>query len=408
MILLHQVAVVLFWLSVGAVAYAYVIYPAVLWIAAGIFGRGSNPLPPADASPPFLSVLIAAHNEQAVIHRRIQNALELDYPADKLEIIIASDGSTDSTARVAREFAQPNVRVLDYPTRRGKAAVLSAAMQELRGSIVLLSDANTFTDRSAAKSLVRWFADERVGVVCGRLLLQDPATGKNADGLYWRYETFLKLRENRLGALLGSNGAIYAIRRDLFPQLSPSTIVEDFVIPLLARLKTNCGIIYDATAVAHEESAPDIQNEFRRRVRIGAGDVQAIQSLWPLLNPGQGWIAFTFFSHKVLRWLGPLFLLTALLTNAALLDLAFYRRLGLLQLGGYALAGLGAVVPTGVPGWKLLRLCNLFVTMNVALLVGYFSVLFGSASSAWQPTKRACRDEDLPDEVPIAAMETAE
>jgi cellulose synthase/poly-beta-1,6-N-acetylglucosamine synthase-like glycosyltransferase len=408
MTVVHQIAGALFWLSIGAVAYAYVIYSAVLWIAAGIFGRRADPSPLADEALPFLSVLIAAHNEQAVIERRIQNALELDYPADKFEIVIASDGSTDSTADVCRQFEDRRVRVLDFPVRRGKAGVLSAAMSELRGAIVLLSDANTFTDKSAARLLVRWFADEKVGAVCGRLVLQDSATGKNADGLYWRYETFLKMHESRLGALLGSNGAIYAIRRDLFPQLSPSTIVEDFVIPLLARLRTNCRIIYDAEAVAHEESAPDIQSEFRRRVRIGAGDVQAIKMLWPLLNPRHGWIAFTFFSHKVLRWLGPLFLLTALLTNAALLDLETYQRIGLLQLSGYAMAGVGALVPGGITGGKFLRLCNLFVTMNAALLVGYFSIFFGSASSAWKPTKRSGSDESLTDEAAIVVAEAAE
>lgn len=406
--MLRQFAAACLWLSLGGIVYAYAIYPAILWALSKCFGRTSNPAPLGEDALPFISLLIAAHNEQAVIQRRIHNALELDYPNGKLEIVIASDGSTDSTAELARQYSQQGVRLLDYKNRRGKAAVLSAAMKEVRGTLVLLSDANTFTDPAAVKSLVRWFADKRIGAVCGRLVLQDPDTGKNADGLYWRYETFLKTMESRLGALLGSNGAIYAIRADLFPEISSATIVEDFVIPLLARLRTGCRIVYDDSAVAREESAADIQSEFRRRVRIGAGDFQAFRTLWPLLDPRRGWIAFTFFSHKVLRWLGPLLLLAALIANAVLLDSKFYRGIGLMQLAGYAMAAAGAVAPKGVLGWKLLRLCNLFVSMNAALLIGYVLFLFGSATSAWKPTHRSKDPEPQPTDSAVVAAEAAE
>jgi cellulose synthase/poly-beta-1,6-N-acetylglucosamine synthase-like glycosyltransferase len=404
MTFLRETSAILLWLSLFGIAYAYLLYPAILWLLAKRFGIKSDPPPLADDALPFLSVLIAAHNEQSVIQRRIQNALELDYPREKFEIVIASDGSTDSTADLARQFADRGVRVLDYKNRRGKAAVLSAAIKEVRGSIVLLSDANTFTEPSAARALVRWFADARIGAVCGRLVLKDPDTGKNADGAYWRYETFLKQMESRLGALLGSNGAIYAIRAGLFPEVSGSMIVEDFVIPLLARLKTNCRVVYDESALAHEESAADVQSEFHRRVRIGAGDIQAIGALWPLLNPRHGWIAFTFFSHKVLRWLGPVFLLLALLANAALLQSRFYDELGLLQGAGYGMAAAGAFAPASLPGSRFLRLSNLFVAMNAALFVGYLTFIFGSATSAWKPTRRSGE----PKEDVVVATELAE
>src|SRR5262249_38664493 len=158
----------------------------------------------------------------------------------------------------------------------GKAATLNAAFAELAGDIVLLSDANTFTDATAARNIVRWFADPRVGVVCGRLVLTDPATGGNADSLYWRYETFLKECEGRLGALPGATGGIYAFRRGLYAPIPDDTIVDDFVIPLAAKLRTGCAIVYDRDAVAREETAPDVRAEFRRRSRIGAGGFQSI------------------------------------------------------------------------------------------------------------------------------------
>ena len=386
---LETLARLAFWCCACGVLYTYAVYPALIWLMARLFGEHKPPTELADEKLPLVTLLIAAHNEESVIGPRIENALTLHYPTEKLDILIASDGSEDSTAAIVQRYAARGVRLLDYPVRRGKAAVLCAAIKEARGGIVVLSDANTKTNADAIRSLVRWFADPQVGVVCGRLILADPHTGKNVDGAYWRYETFLKRHESQLGALLGSNGAIYAIRADRFQPIPPGTIVDDFVIPLLARLRTGCRIVYDPSTVAEEDSAPDIRGEFRRRVRIGAGDWQSIRILWPLLNPLQGWVAFTFFSHKVLRWLGPFFLLAALTLNFVLLD----SKLGVYsleaQLIGYCLAILGGGVPKGAPAWKLMRLANLFVNMNVALLVGFFRFVSGSQSGAWSRTQRA-------------------
>lgn len=377
-----------FWLSLAGVAYSYALYPVIIYWAARLFGRVLAVQDLDEASLPSASLLIAAHNEQAVIAGRVQNALELDYPREKLQIVIASDGSIDQTAEIVRQYADRGILLLDYPVRRGKATVLNDAMAHLSGSLVLLSDANTYTDPGAAKKLARWFAIPQVGAVCGRLILTDPASGKNIDSLYWRYETFLKKQESRLGALLGSNGAIYAIRRELLQPIPNSTIIDDFVIPLLAKQRCGCDIVYDCDAVAHEESAPDVASEFRRRSRIGAGGWQAIGMLWRLINPARGWIAFTFVSHKIVRWLCPFLLVLMVLSNLLLCGLPAYRFLMAGQVAFYTAALVGRRVPNGMPLTKLLRLANMFASMNAALLVGFFRWLSGPQTGIWRPTGR--------------------
>ena len=375
-----------FWTCVALIGYAYVLYPMVVWGLSRVFGRRSASPSMADVDLPRVSVLIAAHNEEEVIAGRIENALALDYPPDRLEIVVASDGSSDETASIVRGLAEPRVRLLTSPLRRGKAPVLNAAFRVLRGEIVLLSDANTFTDPDALRRMVRWFANPNVGVVCGRLVLTDRATGRNVDGLYWRYETFLKRCEGRLGALLGANGAIYAVRSSCFTGIRSDTIVDDLVIPLITRLRSGCAIVYDDTAVAREETPPDLRSEFRRRSRIGAGGFQSIVRLWRLLGPRQGWIAFTFLSHKVLRWLCPFWMIGALATNIALLPEPFYRMTLIGQLIGYGLSASGLIAGQQAP--KLLRLATMFTTMNAALLVGFWLWASGGQRGIWQRTAR--------------------
>jgi cellulose synthase/poly-beta-1,6-N-acetylglucosamine synthase-like glycosyltransferase len=390
-----------FVVCLGAVVYAYFGYPVIVWCLAHCFRRRHQF--PADKSGhlPSVSLLIAAYNEDAVLEARLRNALTMDYPRDKLEIVVASDGSTDGTVDIVRTFEAQGVgiRLLDYKRRRGKAAVLNAAMKEVTGDIAILSDANTYTEPDAARRLVRWFHDPRMGVVCGRLVLTDPHTGRNADSLYWKYETFLKRSEGRLGALLGANGAIYAIRRNVYTPIPDDTLVDDLVIPLWAHLHTGCAIVYDPEAVAHEESAPDLSHEFHRRSRIGAGGWKSLELLWPLVNPAQGWVAFTFISHKILRWLGPFFLIGMAVSNMVLWQDPIFRWVLLGQAGFYALSLIGALVPTATKAAKPLRLAALFTAMNLALLLGFWRWMRKSQKAAWRRTHRRAETA-----VPLAAL----
>jgi len=377
-----------FWLCLAGVCYAYVGYPLIICCLARWFGRRSQAEPLSDEELPVLSLLIAAYNEEAVIDERVRNALALDYPADKLEIVVACDGCSDATAAIVERYAHRGVRLLDYPQRRGKATVLNDTFRVLNGDIVMLSDANTNTDASAARKLVRWFRDPMVGVVCGRLVLTDPKTGHNVDSLYWKYETFLKRYEGRLGALLGTNGAIYAIRREQFQPIPANTILDDLVIPLRARLQSNCAIIYDAQAIAYEETPADVRDEFRRRSRIGAGGFQSIGLLGKLLNPRRGWIAFTFLSHKVLRWLCPFLLVGMLLSSMLLSQDSFYAGLLLAQGAFYTLALMLSWVPGQPRAIKPLRLTTMFTSMNAALLMGFWLWASGGQKAAWRRTAR--------------------
>jgi cellulose synthase/poly-beta-1,6-N-acetylglucosamine synthase-like glycosyltransferase len=233
-------------------------------------------------------------------------------------------------------------------------------------------------------------------VVCGRLVLIDAATGRNADGVYWRYETFLKRCEARLGALLGANGAIYAIRRRLLPSIPDNVLVDDFVIPLLARLNSGCRIVYDADAIAREETAPDVGSEFRRRSRIGAGGFQALGVLGPLLHPRWGWTSLAFWSHKVLRWTGPVFLLGALFISVLLVRQPLYFAMALAQVAVYALSAFVAILPGTSRPMRLLRVLPMFVGMNLALLVGLLRWIRGRQTGVWTRTPRTVGTNTAP------------
>jgi cellulose synthase/poly-beta-1,6-N-acetylglucosamine synthase-like glycosyltransferase len=373
-----------FWCCAAGVVYAYVLYPVLIYALSRVSARRDEP--PADASLPRVALVIAAYNEAEVLERRIANALALDYPRELLNIVIASDGSDDATPQICRRY-EGRIRVMLFPYRRGKPATLNDAISRVDAEIITLSDANTDMDAGALRALVRWFVDPSVGAVCGRLVLTDPHTGRNADGLYWRYETFLKRCEGRLGGLLGANGAIYAIRRSLFTPLPPGTVVDDFVIPLAAKLRSRCRIVYEEGAVAHEETAPDIRGEFGRRARIGIGGWQALATLWPLLSPRHGWTAFTFWSHKVLRWACPFLLIGALVTAAALARQPVYAAALAAQLAFYGVGVVAALLPHRA--LRRLRLSSMFLAMNLALLVGFIRWLRGGHSGVWRRTARA-------------------
>ncbi len=364
-------AKLLFWISAGFAVYVYIGYPILLWGLRAIL-RASPRRQPVE---PSVSLLVAAYNEAAVIANKIRNSLALDYPADKLEIVIASDGSKDATAEIVRSFSGGEtggrVRLLNYEKNRGKMAVLNDAVGELRGDIVAFSDASSMLAPDSVRVLVQSFSDPRIGAASGvyRLLKKDQAHLGAQEDLYWKYETFLKVQEAKLGAFTGAHGSLYAIRRALYPFPPVATINDDFTIPMRI-LERGYRVAYEPAAVAYEE-AHEMEG-FSRRVRITAGNIEQLREIKSLIWPPRPFVLFCLLSHKTGRLLVPLFMLAALAANIALRQQFPYNWLLLGQALFYGLAILGAMVSLKP---KVLRLPYYFCMINSALFAWVYQAL---------------------------------
>ena len=351
----------LFWISVAFPLYVYIGFPVLLWLLAALVRRAPRPQP----IEPSVSLLVAAYNEAAAIAEKIRNSLALDYPAEKLEVVVASDGSEDATAEIVRSFEAESggrVRLLDYPQNRGKTAVLNAAIPELRGDIVAFSDATSMLAADSLRILVQSFSDPRVGAASGvyRLLKKDQTQHGPQEDIYWKYETFLKVQEARLGAFTGAHGSLFAIRRALYPFPSENTINDDFTIPMRI-LAHGYRVAYEPAAVACEE-AHEMEG-FSRRVRITAGNIEQLREIKSLLWPPRPFVLFCLLSHKTGRLLVPAFMLIALATNIALRGQFPYNWLLVGQALFYCLAALGGTVDLKP---KILRLPYYFCMVNAA------------------------------------------
>jgi glycosyltransferase involved in cell wall biosynthesis len=352
----------LFWISVAFPLYVYLGFPLLLWLLQALVRHAPRKQP----IEPCVSLLVAAYNEAAVIADKIRNSLALDYPAEKLEIVIASDGSEDATAEIVRSLEAESggrVRLVSYPKNRGKMAVLNDAIGELRGEIVAFSDATSMLAPGSLRILVQSFSDPHVGAASGiyRLLKQDQAQTGPQEDIYWKYETFLKVQEARLGAFTGAHGSLFAIRRALYPFPSENTINDDFTIPMRI-LKLGYGVAYEPAAVAFEE-AHEMEG-FSRRVRITAGNIEQLREIRGLLWPPRPFVLFCLLSHKTGRLLVPVFMLIALATNIALRRQFPYDGLLVAQALFYGLALLGGTVDLKP---KVLRLPYYFCMVNAPL-----------------------------------------
>lgn len=379
-------------LAIAVLAYAWLLYPlALLCLPAR---RGAAPA--TDAPPPEAAVLVAAHNEEAHIARRLADVQRQTAGGRIREILVGVDGSDDRTAALARAAAEGDarIRVIEFAARRGKPAVLKELASRTSAGALVFTDANTAFRADAVERLLNHFSDPRIGGVAGRLLLvadDAAAERRSEEGTYWDWEARLKARESGLDSCLGANGAIYAIRRGLFWRDMPdNTVVDDFVLGMKVR-EAGYRMQYDASALA-EETLPALAHEWARRVRIGAGDYQALRLCRACLHPRFGAFAWMFWSHKVLRWFTPHLLLSA--CGAALLLAALDPAPGraVVPLGFAAVllagaAGRRAKRRGGLP-FRLLRLCGHFLAMNAALFAGWLLYLRGGLQGHWARTPR--------------------
>jgi cellulose synthase/poly-beta-1,6-N-acetylglucosamine synthase-like glycosyltransferase len=364
----------LFWISAATVVYVYFGYPLLLWVLSVFFRTSFQ----TKSIEPSVSLLVAAYNEAAVIGAKIQNALTLDYPAQQLEIVVASDGSMDATGQVVRSFAAGNaagrVRLLDFPENRGKVAALNDAVPRLTGEIVAFSDASSMLAPDSLRQLVQYFADPRVGGVSGvyRLLKKDQSQLGEQEDFYWKYETFLKVQEAKLGGFTGAHGSLYAIRRGLYPFPDAHTINDDFIIPMRIRQR-GYRIAYEPAAVAYEE-AHEMEG-FTRRVRITAGNIEQLQEVTTMLWPPQVVSLFCLLSHKAGRLMVPLAMVLLAIVNIVLWRDPVYRCFLWGQILFYGFAALGALV-TLRP--RFLRLPYYFCMINSAFFAWiYFAFRMG-------------------------------
>jgi len=369
---------ILFWISVAIPLYAYVGYPVALLLLRLVHHRPVRKGP----AEPFVSLLVPAHNERDMIERKIRNALALHYPSDKLEIVIACDGSTDATPDIAKQLADgQRVRVLAFPLNRGKVATFNEAIRSLRGDVIVFSDATALLHPDSVARLVANFADATVGAVSGKYTVieaDEDGAGRSED-VYWRYETLLKMLESELSSTLGAHGHLHAIRRELYPFPDPATINDDYVIPVSV-VGRGFRAVYEPTAIVSEEARE--MSGFSRRVRIMAGNIQQLREIGSLCSPPRLMPLFFFLSHKAVRLLVPFAMLGALLANLFLWDSSpFYGALIVLQAAFYLLALAGLAV-TLRP--RLLMLPCYFTTINAAVFVGLYHALTGRRSLAWK------------------------
>jgi len=380
------IGAVIAWAAFGLVCYVYVGYPALLYVLSKFYQR---PVRQGEATP-SVTLLISAFNEAEVIKGKLENSLTLDYPRDRLEVLVISDASTDETDRIVQSFDGRGVRLLRMPTRGGKTVGLNAACRMAKGDIILFSDANILYKRDTVRCLVKNFVDPAVGCVTGdsRYLEEMDSAAHVQENAYWGYERMIRAMESRIGSTVGGDGAIFAIRRELFQPLAPEAI-NDLVIPLQIVSK-GFRAIFEPTAIGFEPSAGDFRKEFRRKRRIVNRSWRGVMSVASVLSPFKvGTFAWQVWSHKVLRWLVlPLVVLSAVGCVMAAGSGWLYQAGIIGFLASLLLAAAGAVVPErGGLGVRLAHGMFYFYLVNLAALLGVLKALAGNVEMVWAPER---------------------
>jgi cellulose synthase/poly-beta-1,6-N-acetylglucosamine synthase-like glycosyltransferase len=377
----------IFWFALGAMGYVCVGYSLLLFMLSNLVRR--RPVP-RTVPLPSVSLIVSAYNEEKIIGEKIDNCLSLNYPQDKLEIIVVSDASTDQTDMIIDRYTGDGVVLKRMPTRSGKTAGLNAAVPLAKGDIIVFSDANALYAPDAIQKLVRNFADPSIGCVTGdsRYIHLESSYVGSSENTYWDYERSLKMRESALGSMVGADGAIFAIRRHLYFPLRAEDI-NDFVIPLQI-VSQGYRCIFEPEAVCYENAVVHFEEEFRRKVRVVNRSWNGLFRVKELLNPMRyGWFAIQLISHKLLRWLTPLFLGLLLVSSFLLSPLHWiYAGLAMGQAGFYALACLGGVLKRRHLHNRWLSFPYYFLLMNIASLVGVYKYLRGEKINIWEPERQ--------------------
>ena len=383
--ILRLTAEIVFWLSVVALFYTYAGYPLLLALVSALKPRKVR----RGEFEPVVSVIITAYNEERDLAAKLENTLALDYPRELLEIIVASDCSSDRTDEIARDFAGRGVQLHRQPERLGKTAAQNAAVEQAHGEIILFSDATSLYQPDAVRAIMPSFADSSVGCVAGRLEYVDGSDSRVGRGArsYWSYETFLKRHESRVGSLIGASGCLYAVRRSAYVPLYHEAC-SDFIIAT-KMVEQGLRAVYEPNAVCFEQTNRQSDKELKMRVRIIA---QTFTDLWrhrALLNPiRSGFYGVQLLSHKVMRYLVPFFLMGLFVSSAVLAPGSLvFRLMFAAQIACYACPALAWLLDRVGIRSRLLAFPQYFMLANLASLIGCYKFLRGQRYASWEPIR---------------------
>lgn len=375
----------IFWLSIIWIVYAYIGYLLILMIMTKF---KKKEIIKDDDFIPSVSLIIAAYNEEKVIEKKIKETLKLDYPKEMLEIIVASDACDDKTDQIVNDFADRKVVLVRQDRRKGKTAVQNLAASKARGEVLVFSDATTIFKRDALRKLVRNFKDPSVGCVGGEehFLKSDKEISEEAS-FFWKYEQFLRRIESDFHTLIAVSGCVFAIRKELYEPLEES-LAEDFALPLKIG-SMGFRVVYEKEAIAYEKASMDTKTELTRKTRIVSKGMNVLFKMRHLLNPFKyPLLSFQLISHKIFRWLTPLFMMLLFMSNITLLNAsAWFFILGMLQLNFYLLALAGYLLKDYVHKPKLLRLIYHFCIVNLAAFWGIVKFLRGNKKVIWETVR---------------------
>ena len=372
----------IFWLAIILVIYAYFGYPVIL----GVWDKYHR-IPKHEAvrdDYPSVAVLIPAHNEQSVIKKKVENTMSLDYPRERLKLVIVSDGSTDDTAKIVQQLAEEyNIEFIEVKQRKGKANALNVGLEVIDAEIVVFSDSSIILDKHALKEVIRQFSDPNIGCISG----EDHISGGGGEGLYGKYELSLRNQESRVGSIVGASGSFYAQRREICQPFLEG-MAPDF-LSVLNTVEQGYRAVSEPRAFGIMSATKSTQGEFTRKIRTL---LRGMTTLWykrKLMNPFRyGSFAYILLSHKLVRWLVPLFLLLAFLTNLLLLDSIIYSSVFVLQVIFYLFAYLAwkGIFKIGEKIYGKIPLY--FCSANLAIVYGWVQFISGARQEIWEPTKR--------------------
>jgi cellulose synthase/poly-beta-1,6-N-acetylglucosamine synthase-like glycosyltransferase len=385
---------VVFFIFLGIVIYAYLLYPVLIWALASIKCWFEKPIHTTNNTLPRITLLVAAYNEENHVDEKVKNSIALNYPKDKLKLVWITDGSTDNTNQLLKQY--PEVELHYSPERRGKIHAMNRGMKLINSEVVVFSDGNTLLGENTLLEIARLFSNPKIGCIAGeKRVFIDKKDGAAAagEGIYWKYESFIKKQDARFGSTIGAAGELFAVRKALFKPVEPDTILDDFMISLRIAAK-GYKIGYSPEAYAIEKASANVGEEMKRKIRIAAGSFQSIGRLAFLFNLFRyPKLSFQFISHKVLRWIGvPLALPTLVILNTILFlqDYSpFWLSILIAQLAAYTLAVLGYLLQDKKIAPKILFVPYYFLAANWAQWLGFFRHMKGQQSVNWERAKRA-------------------